>query len=116
MAVADKPVVQFSLAQIRKDAKTVDVLKVALSGSKIITFPDLMALESEESERKLARIDARGTNTWKALEDWLSKEDVEALRAEKLTRADLVRLLKNASKYYEDQYGDLGNDFASVSF
>lgn len=115
MAV-DKPVVQFSLAQIRKEAKEVDVLKVGISGSKIITFPDLMALESEESERQLARIDARGTNTWKALEDWLSAEDVEALRAEKLSRANLVRLLNSASKYYQDAYGDLGNEGASASF
>jgi len=111
----DKPVVQFSLAQLRKDAKTVDVFKVALSDSKTIEFPDLMAQESEESERKLARIDARGNHTWKALEDWLSQDDVAALRAEKLTRAELTKLLNVASQYYQDQYGDLGNDIASGS-
>lgn len=112
MAV-DKPVVQFSLAQIRKDTKKVESLKVALSNSKTIEFPDLMAQESEESERTLARIEARGAHTWEALEDWLSKDDVEALRAEKLSRAELINLLNVASKYYEDQYGDLGNGTAS---
>lgn len=115
MAV-DKPVVQFTLASIRKDANKVDVLKVGISGSKIITFPDLMAMESVESEELLAKIDARGANTWKALEQWLSADDAAALRAEKLSRADLIRLLKNASKYYQDAYGDLGNDDASESF
>ena len=114
MAV-DRPVVQFTIASIRKDATKVDVLKVGLSGSKIITFPDLMAMESVESEDLLAKIDARSTNTWKALDEWLSPADAAALRAEGLSRADLLRTLKNASKYYQDAYGDLGNEGASAS-
>lgn len=113
---ADKPVVQFTLASIRKDAKKVDVLKVGLSGSKIITFPDLMAAESEESEMKLAAIEACGDRTWEGLDLWLSEADAALLRAEKLSRADLIRLLRNASKYYKDAYGDLGNGTASESF
>ncbi|WP_417373014.1 hypothetical protein [Glutamicibacter protophormiae] len=113
---ADKPVVQFTIASIRKDVKKVDVLKVGLSGSKTITFPDLMAAESEEAELKLARIDACGDRTWEGLDLWLSEADAALLRAEKLSRAELIRLLKNASQYYKDAYGDLGNDTASERF
>lgn len=117
MAVNDKPAVQFTLASIRKDTKKVDVLKVGLSNSKTITFPDLMGLESVEGEKKLAFINSCGLGrTWLAIEAWLSEDDVKLLKEEKLTLVQLYKLLKNADKYYEDQYGNPGNDDASESF
>ena len=114
--MADKPVVQFTLASIRKDIKKVEVLRVGVSGSKTVTFPDLMAMQTEESDVLLEKLSARGKRTWSLLEEWLSAEDVNLLRAEKLTRAELLTVIGNASKYYEHQYGDLGNDTASASF
>lgn len=116
MAVKDTPTVQYSLAQLRKDETEVEVFRFALSNSKTITFPDIMALESEASDALLAKIDARGNRNWAALKEWLSADDAEALRAENLTRAQLTRLLKIASQYYQDAYGDLGNGSASASF
>lgn len=113
---ADKPVVQFTLASIRKDINKVDVLKVGISNSKTITFPDLLGMESVEADRKLAFINSCGVGrTWLGLEEWLSEGDVKLLKDEKLSLAQLSVLMKNASKYYEDAYGDLGNDTASKS-
>jgi hypothetical protein len=112
MAV-DKPTVQYSVAKLSNEVKEVEPFSVALSSSKIITFPDLMAMESEESDELLSRIE-KLTSTWGVLDDWLSEEDAALLRAEKLSRVKLLRLVKVASKYYEDAYGDLGEDAASA--
>lgn len=109
----DKPTVQYSIAKLSKEVEEVEPFSVALTNSKIITFPDLMAMESEESEELLERIEQL-RSTWGVLDDWLSKDDAAALRAEKLTRAKLLRLLKAASKYYQDAYSDLGEDAASA--
>lgn len=112
--MADKPNVQFSLAQLRKDVAKVDPFKIALSGSKLITFPDINAMESEESDELVARIE-NPTSTWGILEDWLSAADVKSLRAEKLSRAELMRLIEVAGTYYKDAYGTAGEDAASAS-
>ena len=110
---ADKPTVQYSVAKLSNEVEDVEPFSVALSNSKVITFPDLMAMESEESDELLGRIE-KLTSTWGILDDWLSKEDAAALRAEKLTRVKLLRLMKVASKYYQDAYGDLGEGAASA--
>lgn len=112
---ADKPTVHLSLANLKKEVVRPDEFKIALSGSKIIAFPDLNAIESEASDELLERIETPGKNTWGVLDDWLSKDDAKALRAEKLTRAELLHVVKAASKYYQDAYGDLGKDAASAS-
>jgi len=113
MAV-DKPNVQFSLSQLRKEVVKPDTFKVALSGSRIITFPDLNAMESEESDAILARID-KNESLMGVLNDWLSPKDAEALKAEKLSRAELKHLMDAASEYYKGFYGDQGNGSASAS-
>jgi len=111
----DKPTVHLSLANLKKEVVRPDEFKISLSGSKIISFPDLMAMESVESDELLERLDSPGKNTWGVLDDWLSEGDAKALRAEKLTRAELLHVVKTASKYYQDAYGDLGKDAASAS-
>ena len=111
----DKPTVQFSLAKLRKEVKEVEPFSIALSGSKIITFPDLNAMESEESDELLDRLESPGKNTWAVLDDWLSKDDAKALRAEKLSRAELIHVVATASNYYKGEYGDLGEGTASAS-
>lgn len=111
----DKPTVHSSLSQLRKEVKKVEPYSIALSGSKIITFPDLNAMESEESDKLLERLESPGKNTWAVLDDWLSKDAAKALRAEKLSRAELIHVVAAASNYYKDEYGDLGNGNASAS-
>ena len=110
----DKPVVQFSIAALKKEVTKPDAFKVALSGSKVITFPDLMAMESEESDELLGRIE-KLDSTWGVLDDWLTKEDAASLRAEKLSRAELLHVVKAASEYYQGAYGTPGNGSASAS-
>jgi hypothetical protein len=113
MAV-DKPIVQFSIANLKKEVARPDTFRISLSGSKTITFPDLMAMESEESDELLARIE-KLDSTWGVLDDWLSKNDAASLRAEKLSRAELLHVVKVAAKYYQDAYGTEGEGDASAS-
>lgn len=111
--MADKPIVQLSLANLRKEVVTADPLKMALSGSKIITFPDVYAMESEEAETIFARLNQSATN-WTVIRKWLSKEDADALKAEKLTLIELATVMRSAVKYYEDIYGTAGEGNASA--
>ena len=115
--MSDKPTVTYSLAKLRKEVADVEPFSVALSASKIITFPDLMAMESEESDELLARIQTL-SSTWGVLDDWLTAEDAKLLRAEKLSRAELLHLVKAAAEYYQRAYGSdgtVGEGSASAS-
>lgn len=110
----DKPTVQFSISQLRKEVVRPDPFRISLSGSKVITFPDVNAMESAESDELLSRIE-KNEVVWGVLDDWLSAKDAEALRAEKLTRAELKHVMDAAGSYYKEFYGDAGNGAASAS-
>ena len=108
--MADKPNVQLSLAQVRKSIVKPEVFRVALSNSKVITFPDLYELESSEAEEIFASLNMNATN-WKVLEKWLSPADAKALKAEKLTIRELGHVVNAAVNHYEESVrGDAGKD------
>jgi len=111
---ADKPTVHLSLSQLRKEVVKPDPFRISLSNSKVITFPDLNAMESAESDELLARIEKKDSS-WDVLNDWLSPADAEALRAEKLSRAEIKHVIEAAGNYYQAAYGDAGNGSASAS-
>lgn len=113
-APKDKPTVHASLSALRKEIEKPEPYSIALSNSKIITFPDLNALESEESDELVEKIES-GRSNWSALNEWLSPEDAKALKEEKLTRAELVHVMRAASKYYQSHYGTAGEGIASAS-
>lgn len=113
MAV-DKPNIHLSLASIRKEVAKPEAFKVALSGSKIITFPDLFALESVEAEEVFGVLNRSATN-WTALNKWLSEKDAAALKAEKLSVRELGAVVQAAISYYEQTVGTAGEDTASAS-
>lgn len=110
----DKPTVHLSLSQLRKEVVKPDAFRIALSGSKTITFPDLNAMESEESDELLARIEKK-ESSWDVLNDWLSPADAAALKAEKLSRAEIKHVIEAAGNYYQEAYGTPGNGSASAS-
>jgi hypothetical protein len=114
MAVADKPTVHLSLSTLRKEVAKPDAFRVALSGSKVITFPDLFALESTEAEEVFGSLGRNATN-WTALDKWLSKTDATALRAEKLSVRELAAVVQAAISYYEGTVGSAEKDTASES-
>jgi len=111
---ADKPTVHLSVAKIRKETVNPEVFQVALSGSKIMTFPDLYALESVEAEEIFASLNRNSTN-WTVLNKWLPKKDADALKAEKLSVRQLAAVVQAAVAYYEDAYGKPGEGDASES-
>ena len=110
----DRPTVHASLKALRAEVEKPEPYALALSSSKIITFPDLNALESEASDELVDQIES-GRNNWTVLDKWLSPADAKALREEKLTRAELVHVMRAASKYYQDHYGTAGEGTASAS-
>ena len=105
---ADKPTVHLSLATLRKNLIKPEEFKVALPGSKIVTFPDLYELESTEAEETFAALNRDSTN-WQALAKWLPKKDLEILKAEKLTVRELAAVVQAAIAHYEaSERGDAG--------
>ena len=112
--MADKPNVQLSLAKLRKEVTTAEPLKLALSGSKVITFPDVYAMESVEAEEIFSKLSTNATN-WSVIGTWLSEEDTAALKAEKLSIIELATVMRAATKYYEDIYGTAGEGNASAA-
>jgi hypothetical protein len=113
MAV-DKPTVHLSLTALRKEVAKPDPFRVSLTGSKLITFPDLFALESTEAETVFSSLSQNASN-WEALDKWLSADDSKALRAEKLSVRELAAVVQAAIAYYEQTVGTAGNGTASAS-
>lgn len=113
MAV-DKPTVHLSLSSLRKEVAKPDAFRVALSGSKTITFPDLFALESTEAEEVFGSLGRNATN-WDALAKWLSEADCAALRAERLNVRELAAVVQAAIQYYENTVGGPEKGTASAS-
>jgi hypothetical protein len=115
MAASDKPTIHLTLANLRKEIVIAEPLQMALSGSKIITFPDIYAMESEAAEGIFARINRGDATNWTVINKWLSKDDAAALKAEKLKLIELATVMRAAVKYYEDIYGAAGEGNASAS-
>lgn len=110
----DKPTIHLSLSTLRKEVAKPDVFRVALSASKVITFPDLFALESTEAEEVFGQLGRNATN-WTALDKWLSKADATALRAERLNVRELATVVQAAISYYEETVGGPEKGTASAS-
>jgi hypothetical protein len=113
MAV-DKPIVHLSLSTLRKEVAKPEAFRVAMSGSKTITFPDLFALESTEAEGVFADL-GRNASNWDALDKWLSAADAAALKAEKLSVRELAAVVQAAMSYYEGTIGGPKKGSASAS-
>lgn len=112
MADKDTPTVHSTVAELKSNTKEVEPFTFGVSGSKRITFPDFYAMESEEGERVTAKLNQRNAEVWSKLNAWLSKEDAELLRQEKLTFIELIRLVSQASQHYENHYGSVGESGA----
>lgn len=111
---ADKPTVHLSLTTLRKEVAKPEPFRVALTGSKTITFPDLFAIESTEAETVFQSLGRNATN-WDALDKWLSKADAAALRAEKLSVRELAAVVQAAMSYYEGTIGGPEKGTASAN-
>ncbi|MBG6083236.1 hypothetical protein [Zhihengliuella flava] len=109
-----RPAVNLSLSKLRKEIKKIDPFRVSLSGSKIVTFPDVYAMESVEAEEIFSGLN-RNSTSWGVLSKWLSTADADKLKAEKLSVRELSAVVQAAIAYYEESYGDEGNGNASES-
>lgn len=112
--MADKPNVTTTLASLRKEITKPEVFKLGLSGGKVITFPDLYDMESQEAEEVFGSLNQNMTN-WAAIRQWLSTEDADKLAAEKLSIRELGVVMSAAVSHYEGKYGEQGEGSASAS-
>lgn len=115
--MADKPKIHTTLAKLNEDTKAPpEPFKVGLSDSSVITFPDMYGgdQDAEWTERVLHEINRRDrVAAWPVLNAWLSKEDAEKLKGEKLNFQQLTKLIAAASAHYDNHYGSLGEGTGS---
>ncbi|WGH80602.1 hypothetical protein QDX25_07240 [Auritidibacter ignavus] len=111
MATTDKPTIHESISNLKKETPEAEVFTVALSNNKRITFPDPYAMEQEEAESVFAGINGNSRSS-EVIRTWLSDEDYQALKAEKLRVMVLTRLVRKAVDHYENFYGGLGESDA----
>lgn len=105
--MADKPSnITTTLKSLAAEAKDPDPYSIALSDSKVITFPDPLALEGDEGEQFLS--DFERMTPGDALKKWLPEKDNAALREEKLTLRQRRHLVQSVLRYYQGGLGDAG--------
>lgn len=76
-------------------------------GGKLISFPDPMELDFEESDRFLSEI-RNMSDTGDFLRRWLSEEDYETFRKAKPTGRQVSVLIRRLLEHYELVLGDEG--------
>lgn len=108
----DKPHVNLTYATLDAEESPEPFVYVTKANHRI-TFPDLFEMEAEEGEKFLADVETKRDN--EVLQKWLSEEDYEALRQDKLTLRSRMRLLEMVLNYYQSSLGTPGEDEASAS-
>lgn len=111
--MTDKPRTHFSFSDLDK-IDTPEPFVYTTKASKRVTFPDLLNLEFEEAEKFQEELQAAGGNAG-ALRKWLSEEDYERLRADRLSLRQVNNLVQKVSAHYEGAIGTQGEETASAS-
>lgn len=104
-----------SLKAIKREVKKPEPYRLALSDSKVITFPDIFDQDSEAAETLMAQWQTGQLTHWQFLDQWLSEKDAAALRKERLTLRELLAVVQSAQTYYEGIWGTQGEEDASDS-
>ncbi|OMH30655.1 hypothetical protein [Tersicoccus sp. Bi-70] len=105
--MADKPSnITATLKSLAAEAGDPDPFKISLSDSKVVTFPDPLAMDPDEAEIFIEELQTRKPSY--VLAKWLPAEDVEAIRAQKLNYRQQRHLLQSVVRYYEGGLADAG--------
>lgn len=114
---SDKPKNVISVSDLDDIEDNPHPVRVPLKGGKFVTFPDVLDMPLEETERFFMQINrALETNIMSpALKEWLSKDDYEALIGQYPTYRKLKPVIERVMSKYEAQWGDEGNGSASTA-
>lgn len=79
--------------------------RFALSKNRIITFPNPQEMAWDEAEAFMTQISNPDVSISEVFSGWLSHEDFEKLKAEKLTLAQVSEIVRLVTAHYESVFG-----------
>lgn len=106
---SDKPAPRHSINSIRKDGAEVEPYILVLADGTEITFRSPEDLDAESGVRLMRAATVRPHEIWEILGEWLSEKELVAIRKEKLTLGQVVRILEAVKSHFEEYFGHLGN-------
>lgn len=111
----DKPIGTIKRVTL-SDELNQDPATYPLSNGKLVTFPDIFDMRTEEAEEFLDQMNqaARDGKISPVLKKWLSADDYEALDAEYPTMRKIRPVFYAVMNYYQGVWGDQGEDPASA--
>lgn len=111
MADKDKPIVNLSFSKLDSEEKPQPYVYLTKENHRV-TFPDIFDMEAEEGANFLEDVE-KSSDDDAVLKKWLKKEDYEALRKDRLTLRQRMRLMEAVMGYYEGSLGTPGEGKAS---
>lgn len=78
-----------------------------------VTFPDIFEMPADEGQQFLIEVETKPDD--EILEKWLTKADLEALKKDRLTLRQRMRLMEAVMSYYQSSLGTPGEEQASAS-
>lgn len=108
---SDKPIVNMAFSQLDAEEKPQPYVYVTKSNHRVV-FPDIFDMEAEEGAKFLLDVQT-SRDDGAVLKKWLDPKDYEAIRADKLTLRQRMRLMQAVMAYYENSLGTPGEEQAS---
>lgn len=110
----DKPLGNIKRVQL-EDEINQDPAQYPLKSGKLVTFPDIFDMPTEDAENFLDEMDSAGRagKVSQILKKWLSPEDYKALDAEYPTLRKIKPVFEAVMNYYMGIWGSTGEDSAS---
>lgn len=110
--MSDKKTVHGSISAIRKERKTIDDFRFALSGNKIVTFRDPTTMSPDDYEKMQQFGAVNGAVPWREAvravvktEDDFKKIEKE-VEEEKMDIYEMGEMMGAHRDYYDSLYGD----------
>lgn len=112
----DKPVISATLASLDVEAAPAAFVYGTKSGKRI-TFPDPGEMDWEQAEQFMLDISGNGgpVSNAEALEKWIGKAGLDALREDHLTLRQFMALMAKVQGHYASAFGTPGESVASES-
>ena len=113
VAKSDNPLENATLAQLAQVEKGGPYVYTTRSGKDEVTFPDLAELDWLEGEKFMNDMTRLPESQW--IKKWLSAEDWKKFEAEKFKMRELVALVRDIMRHYQQVFGTEGEGATSLS-
>ena len=110
--MSDKKTVHGSISAIRKERKTLDDFRFALSGNKIVTFRDPTTMSPDDYEKMQQFGAVNGAVPWREVVRVVTKTEddykkiVKEVEDGKMDIYELGDMMGQHREYYDTLYGD----------